>query len=418
MAPVVFDSPYKYVPALHSRFWPALLQPFLRRHLKKAHGLTDIECRGVEFARKSLDQGHSVLFTPNHSRLADPLTLGMLSRDLHTPMYAMASWHLFMQGWFQRFLVRSCGAFSIYREGLDRRAINRAIEILVTRERPLVVFPEGALSRTNDLLAPLADGTSLIARSAAKKLAKVSSSGKVMVHPVILKYTFHGDLEATLAPVLEDIERRLSWRPQSDLPLLDRVRHVGNALLALKELEFIGAAQEGEIGERLSRLIEHILEPMEQEWTAGRHDGNVVSRVRQVRTAILPDLICGDLDETERRRRWRQLAACTTAQQLSLYPPGYIQSRPTPERILETVEGFEEDLTDSARPHPPMRAVIQVGEALEVPLKRVRGERDPLTVGIEQAMLKMLDELAAESGEPLPLPDEPVAATPPQPTTS
>ena len=38
---------------------------------------------------------------------------------------------------------------------------------------------------------------------------------------------------------------------------------------------------------------------------------------------------------------------------------------PTPERLLETVERYEEDLTDAARPHSPIHAVISVGEAME-----------------------------------------------------
>ncbi|MFN9371316.1 MAG: hypothetical protein ACK6D3_05460 [Planctomycetaceae bacterium] len=42
----------------------------------------------------------------------------------------MASWHIFMQGWKQRLFSRIGGGFSVYREGLDRQALNTAIEIL------------------------------------------------------------------------------------------------------------------------------------------------------------------------------------------------------------------------------------------------------------------------------------------------
>ena len=70
------------------------------------------------------------------------------------------------------------GAFSVNREGVDRQAINMAIEILETAERPLIVFPEGAVSRTNDRLHALLDGVAFIARAAAKRRAKHVEGGK------------------------------------------------------------------------------------------------------------------------------------------------------------------------------------------------------------------------------------------------
>ena len=109
--------------------------------------------------------------------------------------FIMASWHLFMQDRVQTFLLRRAGAFSIYREGIDRAALNTAIDILAEAQRPLVMFPEGFISRTNDRLNPLLDGVSLIARSAAKKRAKLEPPKKVVVHPVAIRYSFHGDIQ-------------------------------------------------------------------------------------------------------------------------------------------------------------------------------------------------------------------------------
>jgi hypothetical protein len=108
--------------------------------------------------------------------------------------------------------------------------------------------------------------------------------------------------------------------------------------------------------------------------------------------AILPELISGEIDETERARRWRQLADLYLAQQLSCYPPDYIHSRPTPERLLETVERFEEDLTDCTRIHRSLHAIIEVGEALPVSPGRERGGGpDPLMEKIRGQMEAMLE---------------------------
>ena len=116
-------------------------------------------------------------------------------------------------------------------------------------------------------------------------------------------------------------------------------------MLALKEIEYLGAARNGPVGPRLQTLIDALLEPLEKEWLGGHRQTAVVERAKLLRTAILPDMISGDITQAERDRRWRQLADIYLAQQLACYPPDYLAAQPSPERILETVERFEEDLT-------------------------------------------------------------------------
>ncbi|MFN9911822.1 MAG: 1-acyl-sn-glycerol-3-phosphate acyltransferase, partial [Pirellulaceae bacterium] len=122
--------------------------------------------------------------------------------------YAMASWHLFEQSAWTRWAIRTMGAFSIYREGVDRQSLDTAVEILVSGERPLVVFPEGAVFRTNDRLQPLLDGVAFLARTAAKKRAKELEGARVVNNPVAIKNLFGGDLRKTVEPGLATIENR------------------------------------------------------------------------------------------------------------------------------------------------------------------------------------------------------------------
>src|SRR4029077_8893901 len=112
--------------------------------------------------------------------------------------------------------------------------------------------------------------------------------------------------------------------------------------------------------------------------------------------AILPEMVAEKIDEAERNRRWRQLADIYLAQQLSCYPPDYFKLEPTPEKMLETVERFEEDLTDKARVHRPIHAVIEVGEAIEVPPGRDRGSAgDPMMAQGRQRLETMSEGLRA-----------------------
>lgn len=391
MQNIIIDKPYVPVPPYRGRIWPKLLSWYVPRALRKKYGIARIEFVNSDRLRQSLAAGHGVLLTPNHCRDEDPFVLGTLSREVGSPFFIMASWHLFMHDRVQTFLLRRAGAFSIYREGIDRAAVNTAIGILESAERPLVIFPEGFISRANDRINSLLDGTALIARTAAKRRGKLSPPGKVVVHPVALRYRFAGDIQKAAAAVLDGIESRLTWTPQRALSPIERIYRAGNALLALKELEYLGEARNGDVAPRLANLIDAILVPLENEWLHERQEDSVPSRVKRLRSAILPDMTKDEIDEPERKRRWKHLADLYLAQQLFNYPPDYVRSNPSTERILETIERFEEDLTDRVSVHGPLHATITVGEAIEVsPGREARGSSDPLVEQIEQQLKAML----------------------------
>jgi 1-acyl-sn-glycerol-3-phosphate acyltransferase len=390
MQNVVIDKPYEFVPPDRGKVWPWLLQRVLPFYLRRRYSISAVECLGGEKLQTSRQLGHAILIAPNHCRPCDPEVIHEMSRQLGLLPYIMASWHLFMNRRWQSFLLRRVGAFSVYREGMDRAALNMATDLLVEGSRPLVIFPEGVINRTNDRLNPLQEGVTFIARAAAKRRAKATPSGQVVVHPVFLRYRFEGDVDRTVGPVLADIEARLTWRPQSDLSLVNRIAKVGQAMLALKESEFLDRPQEGSIGERLERLTDTLLVPLEKEWCNGARAAHVVTRVKRLRAAVLPDIVQGDISEAERSRRWTQLADMYLAQQLSNYPPDYVASNPTPERMLETVERFEEDLTDQCRVHAPLRVIATIGDAITVSPDRERGSDDPVLDAIEQQLNQML----------------------------
>lgn len=397
MQKIVIDKPYRFVPPHHGDFWPRLLRTCLPKYLDKNYGIEKFEYRSLDRIAASMAAGHGVVVAPNHCRPSDPLVIANMTAGLPQTFYAMASWHLFMQGRFFAWVLPRIGVFSVYREGLDREALKCAVDILVAARRPLLVFAEGAVSRTNDRLNYLQEGLAFMARSAAKRRAALNPPGKVVLHPVAIRYFFHGEIEPTLGPVLEDIERRLSWQPQTHLPLVARIDKLGGALLTLKEIEYFGAPQPGSTAERLARLIDRLLVPLEEEWLQGRRDGSVTMRVKGLRTAILPDLINGGIDEQERARRWRQLADVYLSQQLALYPPHYFSQPPTAEQLLETVERFEEDLTDTARVHRPLSVVVEVGEAIEVGPTRERGaDSDPVMTQLRSTLEAMLARLKEE----------------------
>jgi hypothetical protein len=376
-----------------------MLRLYLKRYLRKAYGVHSIECRHVERLRASLAAGHSILLAPNHCRMGDPMVLGVLGMEADCHLFAMASWHVFKQSGFQTFMTRRMGAFSVLREGNDRQAIETAIDILVSRRRPLIVFPEGAVTRHNDVIEDMMDGPSFIARQVAKRLKKENKPGGVVIHPIATRYAFNGDVAAAVGPDLDALEKLLSWQPQQHLSLVERIGKIGQALLSVKEIEFLGATRaSGNIYERAERLVEDVLSRLEKDWNISDSSGNAMIRVKRIRTALLPDLISGNLSPEERARRWRDLAAGYYMQQISHYPRNYIlREKNLPERIVETVERLEEDFTDKMTLHQPFHATIQVGEAIPVGTERIRDELgDPIMANVRRQLQGMIDSLAAE----------------------
>lgn len=397
MQKIIIEKPYQFIPPHRGTLMPTIAQwtKMYARHLRTKEGVESYEVRDADKLRESLRAGHGILLTPNHCRTADALVMGFLAHEVKTHVYAMASWHLFNQDRFTAWAIRMMGGFSVYREGVDKQAIETAVQILTSAERPLILFPEGTTSRTNDRLHALLDGVAFIARRGAKQRAK--HGGRVVVHPIALKYLFQGDLTAAAYPVLNEIERRFSWQPQAHHSLYDRIIKVGIALLCLKEIEYFGEVQSGSLPERMLKLIDRLLHPLETEWLGGPQEGPVVPRVKNLRMKILPEMVKGKLASEERDRRWRQLSDIYLAQQVAFYPTNYL-TLPTVDRLLETIERYEEDLTDRARVHGKLKVVIQVGDAIQVSPDRDRtAPVDPLMAQIAQSLQRMLDQLAQES---------------------
>ncbi|RCS41400.1 1-acyl-sn-glycerol-3-phosphate acyltransferase [Bremerella cremea] len=400
MQKIIIEKPYRFVPPHRGTRWPDFIQRFnlYGRYLKRFEGITSHEVRHSDRLKKSLDAGHGILLAPNHSRISDPLVLGFLAREVDCHLYSMASWHLFNQGWFKAWAIRLMGGFSIFREGIDRKSLATAIDAMVEAKRPLVVFSEGSTTRTNDHLHELLDGVAFVARSAAKRRAK-EGLGDTVIHPIGIKYVFRGDIDAAVLPVLHEIEHRLGWRTSEELSLLERVERMGEGLLALEEIRYAGKAKSGiELSLRTADLINAILQPLEKEWLKEESSGSVLPRIKALRSRILPDMITGKLSAEERERRWMQLEDIYVAQQISCYIPNYLRDYPSVDRLLETVERYEEDLKDTTTIHGSLHVIIDVDTPILVSHeRRPKGDEDPLMDELKQRLQAKLNELKAES---------------------
>lgn len=397
---VVFERPYEFVPPHRGNLWPTMIQKLrlVDFYLAWKQGVKSFECRGLDSLRDSIDRGDGIVLTPNHCRYSDPLVLGWPARELQQHVYAMASWHLFNTNRFDPFAIRRMGGFSIFREGPDRQSLQTAIEIIATAERPLVLFPEGTTNRTNDVLKPLMDGVTFIARSAARRRAK--SNGRVVIHPVAIKYLCKVDVSDWANKQISEIEQRIGWSSSPSQPIRERLVRVTEGLLALREIEFVGETSTGDLRPRRDRLIELITRKVESRLGISEPAVDMMSRMRAIRTEIGGKYFQADPAEQQKYRD--DVRSAELAQDLFSYPDCYLMpNQVTDTRVVETIQRMQETLYGKAVETMPLHAVIQFDESIDVPCEKApRGCRDPL---LEQVRVRLESMLCALSDEARPI---------------
>lgn len=396
---VVLQRPYQYVPPHRGNLWPSFIQTFriVDYYLKKKEGVVAHQCRDLHHWQSALDRGDGILLAPNHCRYADPLVLGWPARDLRTHVYAMASWHLFNKGTFDAFAIQKMGAFSINREGADRQSLETAIDILASSERPLVLFPEGTTNRTNDVLKPLLEGVAFIARAAARRRAK-QSGGRVVMLPIALKYLCVSDITQWADRQLSELEQRFGWRRPMRQSILGRTVRIAEALLSLKEIEYLGCSKNGPLPQRRDQLIKYVLGQAELRLGMAPTDSETRDRVRAIRAEVVSRYFASsDAEECERLRA--DVAAAELAQELMSYPDCYLQvNSVTDTRIVETIQRMQESLLGKADSSVPLRVVIQCDTPIVVPPEKApRSKSDPLMVDLGERLTSMVAALSGEA---------------------
>lgn len=117
--------------------------------------------------RENLDKNEAVILASNHRSYADPPLVGAGSKGR---LAFMAKGELFRNKLFA-WLIRSLGAFPVFRGKGDMTVINTAIERLQSG-RSLIIFPEGTRSKDGKVQRGHT-GAALIAAKSGKKIVPV-----------------------------------------------------------------------------------------------------------------------------------------------------------------------------------------------------------------------------------------------------
>jgi 1-acyl-sn-glycerol-3-phosphate acyltransferase len=425
----------QFWPPRPSRFWSVLFSPFRRWYLHSYYGIAEVVIEGVEKLKDRIGPADGVLIAPNHSHDSDPHVLMEVSARAHRQFYFMAAWQIFRPHWgVDGWCLQRLGAFSVDREGCDRRAVKQAVEILTTGNT-LVVFPEGEVYRLNDRLTPLLEGVAFMALTAQRDLDKQvadksrpltptplpsqrgergeddgntsagSTGSRVWIVPVAIRYKYVEDIHAKLEASITQIESRMLWTARPGTPLQERIVRTGELALTIREKQKLGRSrdQEGDLPSRVAFLIEALLRRNEEMHLKKCPSAETVPlRVKALRRHLLEIWTDEKSDPAALRAARDGLDDVQLVLQLYSYPGDYVTEKPSIERMAETIEKFEEDLTGFARPKGKRQARVIFGDPIDLKEAAASGRVRTVAADVTDRLEEQIKQLMAGTREERP----------------
>jgi 1-acyl-sn-glycerol-3-phosphate acyltransferase len=372
------------------------MEPFRKLYLNRHYQVVEVVAEGLDERLGRLDADDGVLIAPNHSYDGDPHVMMEIGRRARRRFYFMAAWQLFrghhgIDGW----ILQRMGAFSVDREGVDRRAIREATDLL-TRGNALVVFPEGEIYRLNERLTPLLEGVAFMAHSAQRELEEAKPGARIWIVPTGIRYTFLEDIRPTLAATMDRLESRFTLTPRPGASLPERIVRFGEVLLTIKEKETLGRSCEddGDLRSRICCLTSAILERLETAHL-GRtsEDDTTPLRLKALRRKLLQTWTDETAAPEARQEARRALDEAHLVLQLYSYPGDYLLEDSSPERMAETIDKFEEDIEGVIRPKGRRRAGVSFAEPIDMREKLGAGRHRAIAAEVTDQLEEAIQQL-------------------------
>jgi hypothetical protein len=215
--------------------------------------------------------------------------------------------------------------------------------------------------------------------------------------PTAIHYAQSRDIGSELATAMTRLETRMFWsRPPAGAALHDRIVRFGEMLLTLKEKEKLGRSCEGEadLPTRIARLIESLLARHEQEYIQKSPAADSVPlRVKALRRCLLDRWTDEAADPAARRSAGDAIDDVQLVLQLFSYPGDYVAQRPTPERMAETIEKFEQDVFGRMRPIGRRRAKVVLGDPIDMAGQVRSGNRRTMVADLTERLERTIEQL-------------------------
>lgn len=332
---------------------------------------------GVEKLKKLA--GKRAMICPNHSHRHDPEVMFSFSCMLGEEFNFIAAREVFdwNNGWNGWFLQRM-GVYSVVRGAIDRESFKTTKRLLVDGKKKLVLFPEGEISRQNDVLLPLESGAAQLSFMALDELHKTKPEEPMYIVPVAIKYTYKTDLKAHLADLLDKIEYKLGLNNHAEPSLYKRVRMAAEVVLSTLEAEYNVKAEPGaDLNTRITALKTKILDTIAEFLDIKLSpSGSHLDWVRVLRNAM-DEIIYADAvenlppyqkkihDEKSEKIRgfYKDLDRVVTF--IAIYD-GYLTPPATQERMVNVLELIEAEVFGQPKIKGPRLVYLKVGDPINL----------------------------------------------------
>lgn len=324
-------------------------------------------------------KGKRAMVCPNHSHKHDCEVMFLFSCLAGEEFNFIAAreifdWNNGINGWF----LQQLGVYSVVRGAIDRESFKTTKRLLVDGKKKLVLFPEGEISRQNDVLLPLENGASQLSFMALDELHKKQPEEPLYIVPVAIKYTYDDDLTGHLAELLNRIEKKLGIDNHSEASLYKRVRAAAEVVLATLEGEYNVKPPEGsDLNTRMNTLKSKILETVAEflDITLPA-SGSHLDWVRVCRNAMDDIIYAEDADNLPPYQRkihaeksdkirifYRDLDRVVTF--IAIYD-GYLSPPATQERMVSVLELIESEIFGDVHIKGPRTVYMKVGEPIDL----------------------------------------------------
>lgn len=365
-------------PPLDSPLLIGLARTFRKMILEVRMKHAEVRVIGDGIERFKQLKGKHVMVCPNHSHRHDPEVMFILSCLAQEEFNFIAArevfdWNNGMNGWF----LQHMGVYSVVRGAVDRESFKMTKHLLVEGKKKLVLFPEGEISRQNDVLLPLESGAAQLSFMAMDELHKKNPDEGLYILPVALKYTYKHDLTPLLTEIIGQIETKLGIQSSGELSLYKRVRTASEVVLKTLEEEYdLKPAADADLNSRIVGLKGHILKTMADVLHVNLSEsGTHLDWVRVLRNN-LDDFIYTDEDNLPPYQKkiheekaikiksfYRDLDRVVRF--IAIYD-GYLSPPITQERLVNVLELIEAEVYGEAKIKGPRLVLVTVGKPINL----------------------------------------------------
>lgn len=356
-------------------------------------------------------RGSRAILAPNHPTGNDPFVMFWLSRQVKQSFNYLAAREILdgMMGW----IMNRVGTYSVIRGVADRESLRCTRRLLGELDRKVVIFPEGEIYEHNDKLLAFQSGVAQLGFWVLDDLEKQGKPLRMPLIPVAIKYHLADSPRTAIENSLSALEQALDLPAPGQLTAYQRLRRVGDCVLASLERDAgVKTAPGQPLDERIPVVWQKTLERVAHRigtsvnpTQAPADQLHLLFHELKSWVGILPD-DHHDYDERLYRKRVQDAIPLFNdlhrLQNFIAFTGSYVAAEATGERFVEVLGRLEKEVLGKVRHAVPREARVRIAPpiALEERYAEYRQNKRQVvadvTQQLEATIRDLLKQLAAD----------------------